>query len=290
MRDPEARRLQAQLIGEKSVLVVRGEDGAINGFLNRCAHRGVEFCQQDTRPRRRIRLPVPPVDLRPRRPADRHAFPPRRARAGRHAGRFRAREHGLDAAPRRARAAAQYSRSLSTETAAARGLPRRRRCSPIYDRVFDGRELRVLGYSRQHIAANWKLMLENIKDPCHASLLHVFFVTFGLFRVDQPVQGAHGRHRPARRAHLRARRAGAERRHAADAFVQGRSAAAGPAAARDGARVSGRRDGDHADVLAQPDPAAAVEHARDAPDRAARPAANSTCTGLSSATQATTRR
>ena len=26
---------------------------------------------------------------------------------------------------------------------------------------------------------NWKLMFENIKDPYHASLLHVFLVTFG---------------------------------------------------------------------------------------------------------------
>jgi salicylate 5-hydroxylase large subunit len=55
-----------------------------------------------------------------------------------------------------------------------------------FDRVFDGRELRVLGYSRQRIPANWKLMFENIKDPYHASLLHVFLVTFGLFRADQP--------------------------------------------------------------------------------------------------------
>ncbi len=29
-------------------------------------------------------------------------------------------------------------------------------------------------------------MFENIKDPYHASLLHVFLVTFGLFRADQP--------------------------------------------------------------------------------------------------------
>src|SRR5207247_10392626 len=56
----------------------------------------------------------------------------------------------------------------------------------FYDRVFDGRELKLLGYSRQRLRANWKLMLENIKDTCHASLLHVFFVTFGLFRVDNP--------------------------------------------------------------------------------------------------------
>ncbi len=53
-----------------------------------------------------------------------------------------------------------------------------------YDRELDGRTLKLLGHSRQRIGANWKLMLENIKDTHHASLLHVFFVTFGLFRVD----------------------------------------------------------------------------------------------------------
>ena len=55
----------------------------------------------------------------------------------------------------------------------------------IFTRVFDGRRLRVLGYQRQLIASNWKLMMENIKDPYHASLLHVFLLSFGLFRVDQ---------------------------------------------------------------------------------------------------------
>jgi salicylate 5-hydroxylase large subunit len=55
-----------------------------------------------------------------------------------------------------------------------------------YDRVFDGRELRILGTMRQRVPANWKLMFENIKDPYHASLLHVFLVTFGLFRADNP--------------------------------------------------------------------------------------------------------
>jgi salicylate 5-hydroxylase large subunit len=55
-----------------------------------------------------------------------------------------------------------------------------------FDRVFDGRELCVLGYQRQSVPANWKLMFENIKDPYHATLLHVFLVTFGLFRADMP--------------------------------------------------------------------------------------------------------
>jgi len=55
-----------------------------------------------------------------------------------------------------------------------------------FDRLFDGRELKVLGYQKQTIAGNWKLYVENLKDPYHASLLHIFFATFGLFRLDQP--------------------------------------------------------------------------------------------------------
>jgi salicylate 5-hydroxylase large subunit len=33
-------------IGERDVLVVRDKSGAINVVENRCAHRGVQFCQQ----------------------------------------------------------------------------------------------------------------------------------------------------------------------------------------------------------------------------------------------------
>jgi salicylate 5-hydroxylase large subunit len=65
------------------------------------------------------------------------------------------------------------------------------------DRVFHGRPLKLLGYSRQRIPANWKLMQENIKDPYHPGLLHTWFVTFGLWRADQKsqmVMDARGRH------------------------------------------------------------------------------------------------
>ena len=36
-------------------------------------------------------------------------------------------------------------------------------------RVFDGRELKVLGYQRQKIKSNWKLYPENLKDSYHAT-------------------------------------------------------------------------------------------------------------------------
>src|SRR5271169_4529951 len=52
------------------------------------------------------------------------------------------------------------------------------------DRLF-GRPVRVLGYNRQRIRANWKLYAENTRDNYHASLLHEFLVTFGLDRSTQ---------------------------------------------------------------------------------------------------------
>lgn len=53
---------------------------------------------------------------------------------------------------------------------------------PEIDRIFD-RPIRVLGYWRQDIPANWKLYFENIKDPYHGSLLHLYHTTFGIFRA-----------------------------------------------------------------------------------------------------------
>jgi len=66
-----------------------------------------------------------------------------------------------------------------------------------FDRTFDGRPLVIQGYSRQRIPGNWKLMMENIKDPYHPGLLHTWFVTFGLWRADnksQLLMDSHGRH------------------------------------------------------------------------------------------------
>ena len=53
-----------------------------------------------------------------------------------------------------------------------------------FDRTFNGRKLKILGYRRQRIPGNWKLMQENIKDPYHPGLLHTWFSTFGLWRAD----------------------------------------------------------------------------------------------------------
>jgi anthranilate 1,2-dioxygenase large subunit len=51
-------------------------------------------------------------------------------------------------------------------------------------RLLD-RPVKVLGYNRQRVKANWKLYAENTRDNYHASLLHEFLVTFGLDRSTQ---------------------------------------------------------------------------------------------------------
>ncbi len=50
---------------------------------------------------------------------------------------------------------------------------------------FLSRPIRILGYSRQLIHGNWKLYAENLRDTYHASLLHEFFVTYGVDRATQ---------------------------------------------------------------------------------------------------------
>lgn len=52
------------------------------------------------------------------------------------------------------------------------------------DRIFPGKPLKLLGYQRQTIPCNWKMYFENLKDPYHATLLHTFYITFGLWRAD----------------------------------------------------------------------------------------------------------
>ena len=182
-------------IGEKSVLVVRREDGAVNGFLNRCAHRGVQLCQHDTGHVRQFRCPYHQwtYDLQG------HLRGVPFHRGLKHQGGmpadFSRAAYGLETLQVTVRHGAVFaSFSAHVEPFADYLGPT---MLTYFDRVFDGRSLRLLGYMRQRIPSNWKLMFENIKDPYHASLMHVFLVTFGLFRADQPsavYMDATGRH------------------------------------------------------------------------------------------------
>jgi salicylate 5-hydroxylase large subunit len=171
-------------IGDKPVVVVRDKDGEVHVVENRCAHRGVQFCQKQQGNAAEFMCPYHQwtYDLK----GDLIGVPFRRGlkKQGGMPADFDPKQHGLrklSVARRNGVIFASFADKLeSFEDFLGTSM------LAMFDRVFNGRELKVLGYSRQLTPANWKLMFENIKDPYHASLLHVFLVSFGLFRADNP--------------------------------------------------------------------------------------------------------
>ncbi len=181
---PKPGDFKRSYIGEKSIVLTRDKDGGINAVLNKCAHRGVQFCQKQFGNAAEFMCPYHQwtYDLK----GNLLGVPFRRGvkKQGGMPGDFKLEEHGL----RKLKVAERHGVIFASFDPNMGPLEDYLGPSMLFyfDRVFDGRALKVLGYSRQRIEANWKLMFENIKDPYHASLLHVFLVTFGLFRADQP--------------------------------------------------------------------------------------------------------
>jgi salicylate 5-hydroxylase large subunit len=179
---PNSGDYKRTTIGDQSIIVVRDEHGGVNAMINRCVHRGVQLCQQDKGTVDEFMCPYHQwtYDLA----GNLLGIPFQRGVKGKGGmpGNFVPEDHGLETVRVQGRNGGIFA-TLSDGTPDLEtylGDP----ILGYYDRIFDGRALRLLGHSRQRIGGNWKLMLENIKDTHHASLLHVFFVTFGLFRVD----------------------------------------------------------------------------------------------------------
>ena len=182
---PNHGDFKTTIVGDAPIVLVRDRDGSVNAFENRCAHRGVAFCYKSHGTAKSFQCPYHQwnYDLKGKL----IGVPFRTGIADIGGGMpddFTMADHPLS----RLRVAERHgvlfvSFAEDVEPLADYIGPA---MLPYFDRLFDGRELRLLGYERQSIDSNWKLYMENLKDPYHASLLHVFFATFGLFRFDQP--------------------------------------------------------------------------------------------------------
>jgi salicylate 5-hydroxylase large subunit len=189
---PEPGDFKRTFIGDRPVVVARNAEGELRSYVNRCAHRGVQFCMRDAGRATEWICPYHQwvYDLDGRLVA----VPFRRGVKGNGGmpADFELARHGLVQLAVSERHGVIFASFANPPAASAAGeLPSLEdylgpTMLGYFDRVFDGRELTLLGYQRQRVPGNWKLMFENIKDPYHASLLHVFLVTFGLFRADQP--------------------------------------------------------------------------------------------------------
>jgi anthranilate 1,2-dioxygenase large subunit len=176
---PEPGDFVVSYVGERQVVAQRAEDGTIAAFLNSCAHRGAQLV-------RRLRGNATSHTCAYHQwcfgtKGELLGVPQQRGvkGAGGMPATFDKRAHGL----RMLRVEAYKGLVFATFSADAPPLfdylgPKIR---PEIDRIFD-RPVKVLGHYRQVVPANWKLYLENVKDPYHAGLLHLFHVTFGIYR------------------------------------------------------------------------------------------------------------
>ena len=183
---PNPGDFRRSVIGDKSVIYLRNQDGKVNVIANRCAHRGVKFCYAEHGNASEFICPYHQwtYDLSGKL----MAVPFRRGlnKQGGMPPNFKMEDNGLTALKVATRGGVIFA-SFALDMPSFEDFLGKTMVG-YFDRVFDGRELKILGYSRQRIAANWKVKFENLKDPYHASLLHVFLVSFGLFRADTPAK------------------------------------------------------------------------------------------------------
>jgi salicylate 5-hydroxylase large subunit len=171
-------------VGETPVVVVRDRDGRVRCVVNRCAHRGAMFCREPHGNTTKFECPYHQWTYTLDGRLVGVPFERGRNGEGGMPADFDVACNGLETlrvAERHGVVFASFSDDVEPfEDYLGEEMLR------WFDRVFDGRPLRLLGYMRQRLPCNWKLMFENIKDPYHATLLHVFLVSFGLFRADNP--------------------------------------------------------------------------------------------------------
>ena len=169
---PDPGDFRAAWIGDTPVIVNRDRDGEIKAFVNRCAHRGA-LVRRETAGNAAEHVCIYHqwcygLDGRP----DGDPVPPRGARQG------RARPVLRHEPTRIAAIAARTHQRRDLRHLAEEAEPLEDYLgAPILTEIrrILHKPIRVLGYTRQRIRANWKLYAENTRDNYHASLNTVHF-------------------------------------------------------------------------------------------------------------------
>ena len=171
---------KATFVGDTPVVVTRTQDGQLAAWVNRCAHRGAMVCRT------------------PRGNAASHScvyhqwsYDQRGVLQGVPFRRGQKQMNGMPAdfdpkchSLRALRVESYRGLVFASFSDAVAPLPEYlgEDMRPWIDRLMH-KPVVYLGCTRQYSRSNWKLYLENVKDPYHASLLHLFHTTFNILRV-----------------------------------------------------------------------------------------------------------
>jgi anthranilate 1,2-dioxygenase large subunit len=173
----------ATTIGETAVIVARDLSGNINGFVNRCVHRGNLLCLERRGNVKEMKCIYHgwTYDLSGKLTGV--AFERGVKRQGGMPPEFRKDEHDL-ARLKVAELAGLVFGSFDDDAPDLESYLGAQIVGGIR-RVLN-RPTRILGRSTQVLPNNWKLYFENTKDTYHASILHLFLTTFRINRLSMP--------------------------------------------------------------------------------------------------------
>jgi anthranilate 1,2-dioxygenase large subunit len=177
---PQPGDFKSTFVGDTPVVVTRCEDGALAAWVNRCAHRGAQVCRKARGNASSHTCVYHQWSFDPA--GNLLGVPFRRGQKGMSGmpPDFDPGRHGL----RQLRVDSYRGLVFATFSETVGALPDYlgAQMRPWIDRIFH-KPIEYLGCTRQYSSSNWKLYFENVKDPYHASMLHLFHTTFNIFRV-----------------------------------------------------------------------------------------------------------
>ena len=182
---PKPGDFKSTYIGDTPVVMTRAEDGSLAAWVNRCAHRGAMVCREKRGNAKSHTCVYHQWNYGTK--GNLQGVPFRRGR-GEMIGMppdFDLAQHSL----RQLRVDSYNGLVFATFSDEVEALPDYigPQMRPYVDRIFC-KPIEYLGCTRQLSKSNWKLYLENVKDPYHASLLHLFHTTFNIFRVNMQMR------------------------------------------------------------------------------------------------------
>jgi len=177
---PQPGAFRTTQVGETPVIVTRDKDGSLHALVNRCSHKGAMLCLEACGQTKTFTCVYHAwtYDLTGKLAGvafqqginGKGGMPPEFDRA----------QHGL----RRMRVESYCGVVFGTFSDSVEDLETYLgpAMTAQFRRVFH-KPVEVLGYHHQTMNNNWKLYMENSRDPYHASILHAFFATFKLNRL-----------------------------------------------------------------------------------------------------------
>ena len=168
-------------VGETPVVVTHDQDGKLHAMINRCAHKGALVCLKQKENRESLTCVYHAWNYSLDGQLQTVAFRNGLKGKGGMPEDFDASKHRLQPL-RVATFCGLVFGTFSEETEPLDqylGAP----MSKFLDRNL-GRPLKILGVHSQMIHNNWKLYAENVRDSYHATLLHTFYTTFKVNRLD----------------------------------------------------------------------------------------------------------